>query len=220
MRIQQTDSNATPLLPLGSEFLKQVSALPLILASSLLVGTGGSATAETLDVRPRTGTAAVIFRFPSSCGRRREQTPFLLPQEQMAGIRRYLSLNISELAKVLLVERPTVYSWLKGEAVPRSGNSDRIAKIYSIAHEWRAMSSEPIKNMLNMKYGDDTTLLTILSEQTIDEVAARRVLARYREALNRVPRQKSVAEIAKQRGIQIEMRELSKTSSDDEQFNL
>jgi transcriptional regulator with XRE-family HTH domain len=207
--MRQTNSNATPLGPLdASEFIKQMSVLEMILATGLLVGTGGSITIEMLDIKPLTGSG-IVFRFPSSCKRRQSQAPFLLPQEQLSGIRRYLSLSISDLAEVLRVERPTVYSWLKGEATPRSGNTDRIGAIYSLAREWRLMSSEPIRGMLNTRYGADTTLLALLSEETIDETATRRLLVKLREALDRVPPRKSVAEIAKERGIRLPVREFS-----------
>ena len=215
--MRQTNSNATPLGPLdAAEYTNQMSVLEMILATSLLVGTGGTKTVEMLDIKPPTGSA-IVFRFPSTCRRRQAQAPFLLPQEQLAGIRRYLSLSVSDLAKVLRVERPTVYSWLKGEAIPRSGNVNRIGAIYSIAREWRLMSSEPIRGMLNTPYGDDTTLLGLLSEETVDEVATRRLLGKLREALDRVPPRKSVAEIAKERGIRLPVRELS---LDDQQSDI
>src|SRR6266851_2653713 len=111
--MRQTNSNATPLGPPdAAEFTKQMSVVEMILATGLLVGTGGTMTMEMLDVKSPTGSA-IVFRFPSTYKRRQVQAPFLLPQEQLAGIRRYLSLSVSDLAKVLRVERPTVYSWLK-----------------------------------------------------------------------------------------------------------
>lgn len=207
--MRQTNSNATPLRPLDTaEFTKQLSIVEMILATGLLVGTGGTLTMEMLEIRPLTGSA-IVFRFPSSFKRRQVRAPFLLPQEQLAGIRRYLSLSVSDLAKVLRVERPTIYSWLKGEAVPRSGNVNRIGVIYSIAREWRLMSSEPIRGMLNTPYSGDTTLLALLSEETVDEAAARQLLTNLREALDRVPPRKGVGEIARERGIRLPVRELS-----------
>jgi hypothetical protein len=215
--MRQTNSNATPLCPLdAAESIKQNSIVEVILAAGLLVGTGGTATMEILDVRPPTGSA-MIFRFPSTFKRRHSQAPFLLPQEQLAGIRRYLSLNVSDLAKVLRVERPTVYSWLKGEAIPRSGNVSRIGAIYSIARQWRLMSSEPIRGMLNTAYGGNTTLLGLLSDEIIDEARTHQLLTKLREALDRVPPRKSVAEIAKERGIRLPVRELS---LDDQQSDI
>src|ERR1700682_5571204 len=103
MVMRRINSNATPLGPLdAAEFNKQMSVLKMILATSLLVGTGGMTTMEMLDIKPPTGSA-IVFRFPSTCKRRQAQAPFLLPQEQIAGIRRYLSLSVSDLAKVLRV---------------------------------------------------------------------------------------------------------------------
>lgn len=215
--MRQTNSNATSLGPLGAvESIRQKSVLEIVLAAGLLVGTGGTATMEMLDVKPPTGSA-MVFRFPPAYKRRQTQALFLLPQEQLVGIRRYLSLSVSDLAKVLRVERPTVYSWLKGEAVPRSGNVNRIGAIYSVAREWRSMSSEPIRGMLNTAYGGDTTLLGLLSDEIVDEAATHQLLTKLHEALDRVPPRKSVAEIAKERGIRLPVRELS---LDDQQSDI
>jgi len=51
--------------------------------------------------------------------------------------------------------------------------------------------------------------LALLSEETIDEAATRRLLAKLREALDRVPPRRSVAEIAKERGIRLPVGEFS-----------
>lgn len=212
--MRQTNSNATTLGTVeAAEYTRQWSFLEMIL-TGFLVGTGGTMTMEMLDVKPPTGSA-IIFRLPSACKRRQAQTPFLLPQEQLAAIRRYLSLNVSDLAKVLRVERPTVYSWLKGEALPRSANIDRIGTIYSIAREWRQMSATPVRGMLNTRYDDNVPLLALLSEETIDEATTRQSLARLRIALERVPVRKSVTEIAKERGIRLPVRDLSLDDQSD-----
>jgi transcriptional regulator with XRE-family HTH domain len=189
----------------------------MILATGVLAGTGGTITVEMLNLRYRTG-AGIILRFPSINRQRLRRDSILFPPEQIVAIRRYLSLSISDLARVLLVERPTIYSWLRSESVPRAGNLDRIRKIYLIAREWRSMSTEPVKGMLNTQYGDNPTLLALLSEEKIDEPAARRVLTTLRDALERVPKRQSVAEIAKEKGIRLPVRELTDSIS-DEQFN-
>ena len=214
--MNQTTSSAMPLAaPRANDFAKQNSVLEIILAAGLLVGTGGTATMEMLDIKPPTGSA-IVFRFPFAHKQQRAQSPFLFPQEQLAGIRRYLSLSISDLAKVLRVERPTVYSWIKGEAIPRANNVSRIGDVYSMAREWRLMSSAPIKGMLNTPCHGET-LLSLLSVETIDEVAIHRLLIALRKALDRVPPRKSVAEIAQERGVRISVRELS---MDDHQSDI
>jgi hypothetical protein len=219
MPSQQTNPTSTfPRCTFSSEVRKQLSVLPMFLATSVLAGTGGTITVEMLNLRHRTG-AGIIVSSPSLNKQKPRRESILSPLEQIVAIRRYLSLNISNLSRVLRVERPTIYSWLRSESFPRTANLDRIRKIYLLAREWRFMSTEPVKGMLTTQYGEAPTLLVLLSEGTIDEIATRRVLTTLRDALNRVPKHQSVAEIAREKGIRLPVRELTDSIS-DEQFNL
>ena len=218
MTVDHIKSKPTSISESSPEFQKQSSALPVLFGATLLIGTGGMYGLESiraLNSHSQTGTACYL-RFSSSSEKRQRKDPFLLPQEQMASIRRFFSLNISDMARVLRVERPTVYSWLTGEASPRSANLERIGKIYSLAREWRSMSTKPIGAMLNTPYETNTTLLSLLSEDNIDETAVREMLEALNQALGRVPSRRGVAEIAKEHGINVRVRKLSKISADDQ----
>lgn len=74
--------------------------------------------------------------------------------EVVAEIRGTLSLQIKELAEILGVERPTVYSWLRGEAKPQRSNRIRLSRVLQIALAWKRESASPIGNAIREALDD------------------------------------------------------------------
>src|SRR5277367_160352 len=97
------------------------------LTAVFLVGTGGAATPRTINYVP-SGTLHVrVTRGSDSII---DSDRMLDAQEKLAGIRRYLSLSVTDLAKALHVVRPTIYSWLRDEATPRAEHAQRLEAVY------------------------------------------------------------------------------------------
>lgn len=122
---------------------------------------------------------------------------------QLAFARHYLSLNTTDLSRVLLVERPTVYAWLDGKWDPKQENKGRIRKLYQVARTWQQMSKEPVGKLLREPLDGDTSLMDYLVRDTLGVAAINRVLEVLRELADRrvkAKRGRSVREIAKQRG--------------------
>jgi hypothetical protein len=180
----------------------------------MMIGTGGAANALLINRVPRTGSQfRVIFR---GGGADRSLEQALLPQEQMAGIQRYLSANLTDLARVLRIARPTVYAWLRG-AEPHGFNLERIAKLYRIARGWRAMSSAPLGKFLNVRFPDGGSVLDLLSEEIIDEPAVNRSFTDIKLALDQEHQRPGIWEAARARGLQpAEMQAGRRWSSDDD----
>ena len=122
---------------------------------------------------------------------------------QLAFVRHYLSLNTTDLAKVLLVERPTVYAWLDGRWDPKQENKSRIRKLYQLARSWQEMSRQPIGKLLREPVGDGTCLLDYLVRNSLEIAAINRVLELVRAMAEQEVKTKqlrNVREVAKQRG--------------------
>lgn len=122
---------------------------------------------------------------------------------QLAFLRHYFSLNTTDLAKVLLVERPTVYAWLESKWEPKHENKGRIRKLYQVARTWHEMSKQPIGKLLRESVDGDVALMDYLVRDTLEVAAINRILAVIRELVDRTVKSKrarSVREIAKQRG--------------------
>jgi DNA-binding XRE family transcriptional regulator len=141
-------------------------------------------------------------------------------QEKLAGIRRYLSMNVTNLAKVLRVGRPTVYSWLREDADLRGEHAQRLEKIYRIARKWRMMSSRPVGAFLNQPLSAGETLLSLLSARTVDELAVQGAFDQIRNASSRTTRRQGVVEAAKQRGFKLATTQPRTRWSTDEELDV
>jgi hypothetical protein len=122
---------------------------------------------------------------------------------QLAFARHYLSLNTTDLSRILLVERPTVYAWLDGKWDPKQENKGRIRKLYQVARTWHDMSKQPMGKLLREPIEGDTSLMDYLVRDILEIAAINRILMPIRELADRkvkAKRVRSVREVAKQRG--------------------
>jgi DNA-binding transcriptional regulator YiaG len=82
----------------------------------------------------------------------------------VSEIRSSLSLNISELARVLAVERATIYGWIKGGvALPRGQDKqDRLRAVYAVAREWSTLHRRPMGAWRHLPINGERTFLDLL----------------------------------------------------------
>lgn len=179
----------------------------------LIVGTGGIATPRMINCVP---SGPVVIRGLQVPDGNTDSDPLLDTQEKLAGIRRYLSMNVTNMARALRVRRPTVYSWLRDEPSVRPTHAQRLEVIYKVAREWRMLSSKPVGGFLNRQLASGTTLLELLSARTLDETAISAGFSQIRETLNRTPRVVSVIEVAKRRKMKLSPKKASTWSSNAE----
>jgi DNA-binding transcriptional regulator YiaG len=170
------------------------------LTAVFLVGTGGTATPRTINYIP-SGPQQVKV----SCGAdtATDSHRMLDSQEKLAGIRRYLSLSVTDLAKVLHVGRPTVYSWLRDEANLRVEHARRLESIYGLARKWKTMSSRPVGAFLNRPVASGSTLMALLSAKPLDSLEVETAYTQIQQAMGREPRHRSATYVAKQRGFKL-----------------
>jgi len=88
--------------------------------------------------------------------------------ERIAEIRQHLSLNVSQIAEVMQVGRPAVYSWLNDQRTPRSTQQDRLSRLYTLATQWRRRSSEPVGKYLILPLDRGESLLGLLRKRDQD----------------------------------------------------
>lgn len=136
-----------------------------LLGIGILLGTGAVNPALAASI---TGSVpAFVSALPLKAAKRFE---VLSPAEQIIAIRSLLGLNVLELASILRVQRPTVYSWQSGAATPHYDNSSRLRYIHELALRWSRMCSEPIGDSARKPLDDGgRTLVMLLSAETIDE---------------------------------------------------
>ena len=98
---------------------------------------------------------------------------------QVRELQAALSVNKSELARILRVSRPTVYDWLDG-GEPNADNRSRIRTLLRLVAESRVSANKPLFPRFvraGLESGE-RGLLELLGEERIDEVTAKDVIRR------------------------------------------
>jgi transcriptional regulator with XRE-family HTH domain len=87
----------------------------------------------------------------------------------VARVRTALGLNVSELARVLGVERQTVYSWLRGQSQPHKGN---LKRLYALSRLVQAQVGRQLDRQAIRTPGEDgRSLFDLLSDELLEEGA-------------------------------------------------
>src|ERR1017187_9717874 len=157
------------------------SAVLSAVFSMLVVGTGGSANARMINSGASGPIVIPVIRVADG---NIDSDRLLDTHEKLAGIRRYLSMNVTDMAKVLHVRRPTIYSWLRNEPSLRAEHTRRLEAIYKNARAWRAISSKPVGDFLNRPLTLGPTLLSLLCAKKLDEAAIAARFLQIHEALS------------------------------------
>lgn len=135
----------------------------------------------------------------------------------MAAIRSDLRLNLTDMAKILRVRRPTLYAWMRGENKPRAYRMDRMRVVYEVAMEWRLLSSMPFGEATETQEGRDLVKLLInkiLPREDISRLFKAQVDAR-RAAREKPRRLYNLSDVAREKGFK-----LPEPRIDDDEFDL
>lgn len=126
--------------------------------------------------------------------------------DAVALVRSTLGLNMSEMARVLGVERPTVYSWLSGNAHPRLRNYRRLSRITSLIRRY-ASQAEPLRAIVRTPDESGRSLVDILAEPSLPEsdLVSRMIhaVAETPEGADRRARSSRLHQIAESRGVRM-----------------
>ncbi|MGO8775161.1 MAG: hypothetical protein ACLQHT_12900 [Terracidiphilus sp.] len=147
----------------------------------------------------------------------REQEGLTAAGRELALVRHYFSLSATDLSRVLLVERPTVYAWLDGKWDPNPENRGRIRKLFHFACNWRERSSQAIGGFLREPIDGDQSLFDHLVRQQLDTTAIDQLLIRILRLVDqgvRTKRDRSVKAIARQKGFKPLPKDLERESFD------
>ena len=98
---------------------------------------------------------------------------------QVRELQAALSVNKSELARILRVSRPTVYDWLDG-GEPNADNRLRIRTLLRLVSGSRVSADDPLfpRFVRSGLESGERSLLELLGEEAIDEVTAKNVIRR------------------------------------------
>jgi DNA-binding transcriptional regulator YiaG len=126
----------------------------------MMCGSGGDSTLTTLTDVEKDDSES-----------RNDSSAFPSHNEIIAAIRSSLSLQIKELAEILRVQRPTVYSWIKNEVEPSPTNRERLQYLYRIARKWKQLCNLPADSLIRSTGADGHSVLELLKADEVDQTA-------------------------------------------------
>ena len=85
----------------------------------------------------------------------------------LTELQEQFAFNISELSAVLQVSRPTVYSWIRGDAEPRGGSLQRIDLLNTLVKRWNAISSQSIASVLKGRPIERSKVMVLLADDKV-----------------------------------------------------
>jgi transcriptional regulator with XRE-family HTH domain len=130
--------------------------------------------------------------------------------ERLARIRANLSLNVAELARILRVERPTIYAWMRDEiASLRTENRQRLDRLDFLARRWGALSTFPVGGLIRATNDAGDSLLSLLERERFSD--ALRILEALPEKVADAarPRVPTVRESLQRHGLEIKIKRTS-----------
>ncbi len=180
-----------PAFGVASGASSEAVALVYLIAAAKL-GTGGIQVVDWSRANARTGPFTIV--------RERASEEPLTTADRVLLLRRWLSLSVAEAARVLHVQRPTIYSWQDGKAPAAPKNLERLRTVFELAREWRTLSSTPVGNYRKEPLGNGgRTLMDLLSADEVSQARVIETMKRIVEAsaLQQAQRPMSGAELAK-----------------------
>lgn len=87
---------------------------------------------------------------------------------KLARVRSNLSLQVAELARILRVERPTVYSWMRDDSVAlRAENRDRLDRLEVLAQRWESRSNLPVGALIRAPNDAGESVVSLLEQERL-----------------------------------------------------
>lgn len=136
--------------------------------------------------------------------------PINLPRSassKLARVRANLSLQIAELARILRVERPTIYAWTRDENIAlRAENAERLARLEEVALAWHRLATLPIGNLVRQRSASGESVVSLLEQERYAE-ATELLRAIAASAGTRPPRRvASIRETLEKHGLESKIR--------------
>jgi hypothetical protein len=193
------------------------SLLALAAATSVGIPATGVPSVREIDEyvlshRPGTGTSSGV-RATLPIDMAADEDSVYTAETILAELRSILGLNVAEMARVVRVERPTIYAWLARRSVPQQANGVRLARLEGVVGMWRRLTDQVPGSLVRAPGSDGRSLVDLLALDPIPEgLVGNRMGEMARAAAN--PRGASVREIAERHGIRVGTRPESQREID------
>jgi DNA-binding transcriptional regulator YiaG len=114
----------------------------------------------SLLYEPGTGTVTAVRTKTTT---EWEGSSQISPAALLAEIRSSLGLNIADLARVVGVERPTIYAWMSGRSTPQKANALRVVRILDVAAHWQRRSDMPLGDRGRVPGPDERSIVDLMA---------------------------------------------------------
>ncbi len=153
--------------------------IPLVM--SFIAGTGGAMTAQSAEAMGRwVHTPAIHVTRPAQEPVAFNKSDIRTPSEHLTRIRDVFALNMSELANVLGVSRPTAYAWLEGQEPGKQEAIVEIRHLAELAETLDALSINRINKLIRRPiFGVQSFLDKLKARENIDDA-----IATFKRAIN------------------------------------
>lgn len=163
----RTGGNAITI-PTGATWYRDIALDAMTYVPDLVWGTGSLVTDALLRLAARrsTGTPTRILVIGEAPSYLDDVQP---TSEVVNTIRVAFGLSVTDMAGVLGVERPTVYSWLNDRSTPSPARLERMALVLRLADTWTSESGGGVSPVLTSAVGAEVDLLTALKNPKLWE---------------------------------------------------
>jgi len=104
------------------------------------------------------------------------------PHDQLAYIKNRGCFRVSQLAQIIGVSRPSIYSWSKGESTIQEENADKVNRLYQALSKLSDESSGQLSRLFGHRLSNDQTVgdaLSGIAAGRLDGVALEKMLDPY-----------------------------------------
>jgi DNA-binding transcriptional regulator YiaG len=161
------------------------SAVKRVAPFLLLAGTGGLITAHSTEVLSRWIHHPLIHIERPAL----KNIDMRSPAEHVANIRDTFAINMSDLASILNVTRPTVYAWLEGQE-PKAEAVIRIQQLSHTADEIKQANIARLDKLVHRPILNGRSLLDMLKadENPLEALATLKTIADKETQARREPK--------------------------------
>lgn len=195
-------SSASNSSPSRSLALTEAQLLAVYGLSQAVIGTGSDVVNTLINVSARraTGSRASVIALADQAD---YIEPGKLTSEIVNAIRSAFGLSVTDLAAVLGVERPTIYSWLKDQSTPTPARLRRLGLVLRIADNWVAETGGSVAPSLGGYTKAGVSLLEALKEPTLWEAEILIALSAQATSAASKARRSRLGALARERGLEV-----------------
>lgn len=106
------------------------------------------------------------------------EVPVSSISDRILVLKNTFNLTISDIAKVLDLQRPTIYQWMKGSAVPRDCNVLKLNKLYELALSLKSGTQALTRQQITTPLEGGATVLELLQDEAFDRVVLEKHIQR------------------------------------------